>query len=92
MKQKLWIVTELYYPEVTSTGYYLTQIAEGLAEDFEVGVLCGQPNYSARGVRALKEENHKNVQIFRVNGTTLNKNKIIFKLINMLSLSTRRQP
>jgi hypothetical protein len=29
-------VSELYYPEETSTGYYLTRIAEGLAEHRDV--------------------------------------------------------
>lgn len=83
----LWVVSELYYPEMTSTGYYLTKIAEGLTDAFEVKVLCGQPNYSARGIRAPKKEFHKNVEIFRVFGTTLDKNIIIFKIINMLTLS-----
>ena len=86
-KKTLWVVTELYYPEETSTGYYLTRIAEGLADDFKVKVLCGQPNYSARGIRAPKHEIHKNVEIFRTYGTTLDKNVILFRLINMLTLS-----
>ncbi len=86
-KRTLWVVTELYYPEETSTGYYLTRIAEGLTQDFNVKVLCGQPNYSARGIRAPKNEIHKDVEIFRVLGTTFDKNVILFKLINMLTLS-----
>ena len=85
-KQSLWIVTELYYPEETSTGYYLTRLAEGLTDDFEVKVLCGQPNYSARGTRAPRRENHKGVEIHRAAGTTLDKNVIIFRLLNMLTL------
>lgn len=86
-KQRLWVITELYYPEETSTGYYLTRIAEGLADDFEVRVICGQPNYSAKGTKAPKKEFHKNVEIHRVFGTTFDKNIIFFRLINMLSLS-----
>lgn len=86
-KKTLWVVTELYYPEETSTGYYLTRIAEGLTDDFDVKVLCGQPNYSARGVRAPKREIHKKVEIFRSFGTTLDKNVIFYRLINMLTLS-----
>ncbi len=86
-KKTLWVVTELYYPEETSTGYYLTRIAEGLTGDYNVKVLCGQPNYSARGVRASKREIHKQVEIFRSFGTTLNKNVIVYRLINMLTLS-----
>ena len=81
------MVSELYYPEMTSTGYYLTKIAEGLTDTFEVKVLCGQPNYSARGVVAPKEEIHNGVRIFRAFGTTFNKNVIVFKLINMVTLS-----
>jgi colanic acid biosynthesis glycosyl transferase WcaI len=86
-RRRLWVVTELYYPEMTSTGYYLTQIAEGLAGDFDVKVICGQPNYSARGVVAPKHEVHNDVEIFRAFGTTLDKNVIIFRLINMLTIS-----
>jgi len=86
-KKTLWVVTELYYPEETSTGYYLTRTAEGLTDEFEVKVLCGQPNYSARGTRAPRHEVHKNVEIFRTLGTTLDKNVILFRLINMLTLS-----
>jgi glycosyltransferase involved in cell wall biosynthesis len=85
-KSRLWVVTELYYPEETSTGYYLTQIAEGLAEDFDVKVICGQPNYSARGVTAPKQEIHKQVEIFRCSGTRLDKNVILFRLLNMITL------
>jgi colanic acid biosynthesis glycosyl transferase WcaI len=83
---RLWVVTELYYPEETSTGYYLTRIAEGLAGDFDVKVLCGQPTYSARGVVAPKHEFHNGVEIFRASGTTLDKNVIAFRLLNMLTL------
>jgi glycosyltransferase involved in cell wall biosynthesis len=86
-KQKLWVITELYYPEETSTGYYLTKIAEGLADDFDVSVICGQPNYSAKGTKAPKEEVHKNVKILRAFGTTFDKNVILFRLVNMFSLS-----
>jgi colanic acid biosynthesis glycosyl transferase WcaI len=87
-KPVLWVVTELYYPEETSTGYYLTKIAEGLADRFNVKVLCGQPNYAARGTLAPRREVHRNVTIRRCRGTRLNKNIIPFRIINMLSLST----
>lgn len=85
-RRRLWVVSELYYPEETSTGYYLTRIAEGLADAADVRVICGQPNYSRRGIKAAKRERHNGVDIFRVAGTTLNKNVILFRLINMLTL------
>lgn len=85
-KPTLWVVTELYYPENNQTGYYMTGIAEGLARDFNVKIICGQPNYAARGTRAARREIHREVEIFRVWGTTLDKNVIFFRLINMLTL------
>lgn len=84
--KRLWVVTELYYPEETSTGYYLTKIAEGLTSEFEVKVLCGQPNYFNRGMRAPWYEEHNGVEIRRCAGTTLNKDVIAFRLINMVTL------
>jgi colanic acid biosynthesis glycosyl transferase WcaI len=87
-KNRLWVISELYYPEETSTGYYLTRIAEGLTDKFDVKVISGQPNYSARGTIAPRQEMHKDVEIFRVAGTRLDKNVIGFRLINMLTLST----
>lgn len=83
----LWVVSELYYPEETSTGYYMTRTAEGLTDCFTVKALCGQPNYSSRGTRAPKHETRRDVEIFRAAGTTLNKNVIAFRLINMITLS-----
>lgn len=86
--QTLWVISEPYYPEETSTGYYLTRIAEGLADNFKVKVMCGQPNYSARDTNAPKHEIHRNVEIFRAAGTRLNKNVILWRVINMATLGT----
>lgn len=84
--RRIWVITELYYPENNQTGYYMTGIAEGLAADFEVEVICGQPNYAARGTLAPKREVYKNVGIRRVWGTTLDKNVLPYRLINMATL------
>ena len=45
MRPRLWVVSELYYPEETSTGYLLTVIAEGLARAFPTEPDC----YSEQG-------------------------------------------
>lgn len=86
-KKKLWIVSELYYPELTSTGYIVTQIAEDLSKDYDINVLCAQPTYSARGMHAPKHEKRNGVKIRRCFSTTLNKDFIVFKLINFITLS-----
>lgn len=85
-KKTLWVISDLYYPETNQTGYYMTLIAEGLTQDFDVKAICGQPHYQVRGVRAAKRETRNGVEIFRVWGTTLDKNVLPFRLLNMLTL------
>jgi colanic acid biosynthesis glycosyl transferase WcaI len=82
----LWILTEVYYPEEISTGYYLTSIAEGLAEERRVKVITGQPKHMARGKRSPKRETRNGVEIFRAWGTTLDKNIFLFRLVNMATI------
>jgi glycosyltransferase involved in cell wall biosynthesis len=86
-KQRVWVVSELYYPELTSTGYFLTGIAEGLACDYDVSVLCGQPSYWARGVSAPFREMRNRVNVQRCRATTLDKNKLPGKIINLITIS-----
>ena len=61
----IYIVSELYYPEETSTGHFLTKIAGGLAITREVSVLCSQPTYSQRSIKAPTNEVHNGVSICR---------------------------
>jgi colanic acid biosynthesis glycosyl transferase WcaI len=85
--KRIWIISELYYPEETSTGYLLTQIAEGLARQFSVNVLCSQPTYGARGQRALWNEIKNDVNIYRCWGTTFNKDILPLRIINMVTIT-----
>src|SRR5688572_15734739 len=87
-KQRLWLICELYYPEVNATGHYITQIGSGLADEFDVNVICGQPNYLSKGIRAPSRDSYKNVRIFRVWSTTLNKDVLAFRLINMITIGS----
>ncbi len=87
MPIRLWVVSELYYPEETSTGYLLTKIAEGLAAEFSVSVLCAQPTYSARGTRAAACERRHGVDIHRCGATGFNKDLLLFRLVNLVTIS-----
>lgn len=82
---RIWVIGEPYAPEENNTAYYLTQTAEGLAEKFDVAVLCGQPAYFSRGVRAPKREILNKVDVKRCRGTTLDKNVLPFRLLNIFS-------
>lgn len=39
MKSKLWIASELFYPDQTSSAFYITKIANELADKYEVHVV-----------------------------------------------------
>ena len=83
----VWFVSELYYPEATSTGYYVTGIAEGLAATATVKVLCSQPTYASRGLRVPAHEIRKGVEIFRGAGTTFDKNTMLLRLVNLMTIT-----
>lgn len=87
VKPRLWVLSELYYPEQTSTGYFLTKIAEGLASDFDVQAICGQPSYSERGIKAPTSERHNDVDIHRMKATHFDKDKLFFRLINAVTMT-----
>src|SRR3990172_5130497 len=84
---RLWVLSELYYPEDSATGYYITQTAEATASFCHVEVLCAQPTYRARGTRAPSNEVLKNVHIHRCAATTLNKDVLFFSLLNLFTIS-----
>jgi len=84
----IWVISELYYPEQSATGYYLTGIAEGLAQYARVRVVCAQPTYVQRGLRAPRREERNGVEISRVLATTLSKDNLASRAINILTIST----
>ena len=86
MHKQLWVITEIYYPEEISTGYYLTKLAEGLSGSFKINVLCGYPTYEARGRVLPAYEIHNGVQIERCRGTTFNKDVLILRLLNLITI------
>ena len=65
----------------------MTQIAEALAETFDMRVLCAQPTYASRGVRAPRSEHVNGVSISRAPSTTFDKNRLLGRLVNALSLT-----
>lgn len=88
MSRTIWVASELYYPELTSTGFFITGIAEKLAERRRVEVLCGQPTYSMRGTRHPRSEIRNGVGIWRALSTTFDKDRLVGRAINTLTLTT----
>ena len=84
---RIWILSDLYYPEQASTGYLLTKTAEGLAETYNVNVITGPASESFRKVSVPRREIHQNVEILRCSGTSFNKNSIRGRLLNLITRS-----
>lgn len=85
-RPRLWVVSELYYPEQGTASHLITQTAEGVADAFDVHVLCGQPNYFESGNSAPAREAHNGTHIYRVRGTRF-RGGLFFRLLNALSFT-----
>jgi colanic acid biosynthesis glycosyl transferase WcaI len=85
--RRLWVLSELYHPEETSTGYLVTRIVEGLATNLDVRVLCSQPTYASRGIRAPRTEMRNRVRIRRCPSTTLDRTVRVYRLLNVLTIT-----
>ena len=90
-KQTLWIVTELFPPDETSTSYILGKIANAMVEKYQVKVICGPEIYDKR--KRLDENNKfkldASIEVFRANGANLDKNTKKGKALSFLLMSKR---
>ena len=84
---RVWVVSELFHPERTSTGHFLSCIAMGLAHSFPVRVLSAQPTYSARGRRAPRRERLNGAEILRCWSTTFPKDVLVLRAINLITIT-----
>lgn len=89
MKKKIWIISEFYYPIVTSTGYYITEIAEYLSEKgMDVNVICTGAKYNETSDFTFKsKEVHNGVKIHRVKVGDIDKNNFIKRTFRLLTAS-----
>lgn len=90
MKSKrMWVISEFYYPIVTSTGYYMTEIAEFLAsKGIDVNVISTSSKYNEiENYKFLPFETHSNVKIKRILSREIDKNNFLKRIWRLLKLS-----
>ena len=90
-KKILWIVTELFPPDETSTSYIMGEIANVMVQKYKVGVICGPEIYDKR---KKVDVNNKfklddSIDIYRTEATDLDKNTMKGKAISFLLMSRR---
>ena len=90
-KRVLWIVTELFPPDETSTAYILGEIANSFVNKYQVKVICGPEIYDKR--KKIDKNNlfqlDKRIELYRVNGADLDKNTAKGKALSFLLMSYR---
>lgn len=89
-KKKILLYAHYYYPDVASTGQLLTELAEELATEFEVTVICVVPSYSGKIDLAYKQEKYfyekiNGVSIIRVRVPEFTKTEKVSRIKNILA-------
>lgn len=90
-KKKLYIITELFPPDETSTAYILGEMANASTMEYEVHVICGPEVYDTR--KKLDTEHpfalNPAVTVHRAKGLGVDKNKVAGKALSFLMMSFR---
>src|SRR5262245_36219743 len=70
-KPRLLFLNRSYWPDTEATGQLLADLAEGLTDEFDVSVVCGQPNAIAEDVVFQKSgiSKRNDVTIYRLRHT-----------------------
>lgn len=90
--KRIWIVTELFPPDETSTSYIMGEIANAMAQKYKVGVICGPEIYDKR--KKIDVVNNKfklddSIDIYRTEAIDLDKNTMKGKAISFFLISKR---
>ncbi len=83
--RKIWIVSELFYPETISTAYIMSEIAKSLSAEFNIEVICGSLFYE-------KKDNFYEIielpyPVNRIKEIKYDKNNIISRLFGNIRTS-----
>jgi glycosyltransferase involved in cell wall biosynthesis len=88
VKPNLWIVTELFYPDQTSTAYILSKIANKMMEKYEVHVITTDALYQQNSEIS---ENYfrldESIKVIRTKSGNLNKNNLVQRTLRLFKLS-----
>lgn len=90
-KKILWIISELFYPEETSTAYIMTEVANAMTEKYDVKVICGPEVYdkNKHGAENSKLRLAEGIGLFRVDGVEENKKNVASRIKKFLLISKR---
>jgi glycosyltransferase involved in cell wall biosynthesis len=89
--KRLWIITELFPPDETSTAYILGEIANACSKEYTVRVICGPDVYDSRKVLDVDHLFHLSpaIEVLRAEGLSVDKNTKAGKTRSFLAMSRR---
>ena len=87
IKPTLWIVTELFYPDQTSTSYILSKIADKMSQKYKVNVITTSDLYQDNSETTPYFTINEEIHIIRVTSNKLDKNKLGQRLLRMIRLT-----
>lgn len=88
--KRIWIVTELFYPDETAVAYIFTRIAVFLSSEYNVCVICGPEFYDKDKKSFIDNINiPERIEIHRTRTVHLDKNSILQRTIRIVILSLR---
>ena len=87
--KRLWIVTELFYPEETATAYIMTKIANHLTSKMDVNVICGPASYEGGERLCDSFKLDESVRVHRVSKTRFGKNGLVSRTFRFMEMTRR---
>ncbi|OYP39174.1 glycosyltransferase family 4 protein [Rhodopirellula sp. MGV] len=86
-RPRIVFLNRSYWPDIEATGQLLTDLCAGLADEFDVHVVCGQPNFPEHDVRfnASGIEVREGVTIHRLDHRRFEKKNPFGRILGMIS-------
>lgn len=87
--KKILVYAHYFYPDVASTGQILTELFEGLQEDFNITVICVVPSYTGKIDKNYRTKNYyfetyQKIKIVRIRVPEFDKKNKISRIKNIL--------
>ena len=89
--KRLWIITELFPPDETSTSFIMGEIANACTSEYEVHVICGPEVYDSRKKWDVDHPFllNQDVRVTRAQGIGIDKNTAVGKARAFVAMSRR---
>src|SRR5690606_25420401 len=84
--KNIFFITELFYPNKTSTAYIMTQIAKHFAKKNNVSAICSSAPYD-NNVREQNNEEVDNIKMILCDTPKVDKNRALSKILGALTVT-----